>query len=99
MVVGEPFDIDAGDRQLTNMTIQRIRRTKDATNEGGLIFEADLQEYATLQTTLSKNAPALNQLREGDPAYTQAVATVNAGQVNATTTTTSVESLIGDLFG
>lgn len=99
MVVGEPFDIDAGDRQLTNMVIQRIRRTKDASNEGGLIFEADLQEYPTLSTTLSNNAPSLSELREGDPAYTQAVATVNAGQVNGSTTTPSVQSLVEDLFG
>lgn len=99
MIVGEPFDIDAGDRQLTNMVIQRIRRTKDASNEGGLIFEADLQEYPTLSTTLSNNAPSLDELREGDPAYTQAVATVNAGQVNGSTTTASVQSLVEDLFG
>ena len=81
MVNGDPFDIDAGDIQLTNMIISRIRRTKDAENEGGLIFEADLQEYPTLMTTLSKNQPALSQLSPADPSYTQASATKNRGEI------------------
>ena len=99
MVNGEPFDIDAGDRQLTNMVIGRIRRTTDATNENGLIFSADLQEYPTLETTISNNAPALSQLRDGDPSYTQSVSTSNIGEVLGSTTNSNTSSLIGDLFG
>lgn len=99
MVSGEPFDIDAGDIQLTNMVIARIRRTKDATNENGLIFEADLQEYPTLETTLTKNGALLSQLNPDDPSSSQAVADVNLGEVTGNTSSSSVVSAIGDLFG
>lgn len=99
MVSGEPFDIDAGDIQLTNMVIARIRRTKDAANENGLIFEADLQEYPTLETTLTKNGALLSQLNPDDPSYSQAVADVNLGEVTGNTSIDSVVSTIGDLFG
>ena len=81
MTVGEPFDVDAGDIQLKSMIISRIRRTKDATNEGGLIFEADLQEYNTLSTVLTKNQPLLSQLNSGDPSSTQASAVTNRGEI------------------
>lgn len=81
MVSGDPFDIDAGDIQLKNMVIGRIRRTKDPVNENGLIFEADMQEFPTLETVLAKNQPSVSQLREGDPSKSQASATVNNGEV------------------
>lgn len=92
MVTGEPFDIDAGDIQLSNMVVGRIRRTKNPETEGGLIFEADLQEFPTLETVLRKNQPLNSQLREGDPSNTQASATVNNGELigvepNAATST------------
>ena len=45
------------------MVIGRIRRTKDPVNENALIFEADLQEYPTLETTLSKNGASLSDNR------------------------------------
>ena len=35
MYTGDPFTVDAGDMPLPNMVIQRIRRTKDASNENG----------------------------------------------------------------
>ena len=40
MVSDTPFSIDAVDIKLSNMTIVDIIRTKDATNEHGLVFEA-----------------------------------------------------------
>lgn len=98
MVSGEPFDIDAGDIQLKNMVIGRIRRTKDTSNENALIFEADLQEYPTLETTLSKNGASLSQLNPNDVSYSQAVATVNLGEVTGNVSSASVISTIGDLF-
>lgn len=99
MVTGEPFDIDAGDIQLTNMVIARIRRTKDPENENALIFEADLQEYPTLETTLTRNGATLSQLNPDDPSYSQAVANVNLGELTGTTVTDSIASTIEDLFG
>ena len=99
MVSGEPFDIDAGDIQLTNMVIARIRRTKDASNENALIFEADLKEYPTLETTLSKNGALLSQLNPNDPSYSQAVANVNLGEITGSISNDTIISTIGDLFG
>jgi hypothetical protein len=98
MVNGEPFDIDAGDIQLTNMIIARIRRTKDPENEGGLIFEADLQEYPTLSTTLSKNQPALMLLSPADPSYSQASATQNIGEIRGTSTTTATTTAVSGVL-
>jgi hypothetical protein len=80
MTTGSPFSIDAGDIQLNDMVITRIRRTKDPENEGGLIFEADLQEYPTLKTVLSKNQPDSSQLNKDDPASSQASAKRNLGE-------------------
>lgn len=99
MTQGEPFDIDAGDIQLTDMIITDLRRTKDPENEGGLIFEAELQEYPTLETTLTRNGATLSQLNPDDPSYSQAVANVNLGELTGTTVTDSIASTIGDLFG
>lgn len=94
MVTGEPFDIDAGDIQLKNMVVGRIRRTKNPENEGGLIFEADLQEYPTLETVLRKNQPLNAQLREGDPSKSQASATLNLGELVGTEPTAATSSII-----
>lgn len=98
MVTGEPFDIDAGDIQLTNMVVGRIRRTKNPANEGGLIFEADLQEYPTLETVLRKNQPNNDQLREGDPSKSQSSATLNLGELTgsepSTLTTTAIDGVL-----
>lgn len=98
MVTGEPFDIDAGDIQLTNMVIGRIRRTKNPDNEGGLIFEADLQEYPTLETVLRKNQPANGVLREGDPSKSQSSATINNGELTGSEPATSTSSLIDGIL-
>lgn len=49
MYEGDPFYVDAGDIQLNNMVISSIRRTKDASNENGLIFVADLVEWQEIQ--------------------------------------------------
>ena len=94
MTTGEPFDIDAGDIQLTNMVIGNIRRTKDASNEGGLIFEAELQEYPTLQTTLSNNQPIASQLNQNDPSASQASAVNNRGEVRGLTPSPTTTSLV-----
>lgn len=99
MTTGEPFDIDAGDIQLKNMLIASIKRTKDPENEGGLIFEAALQEYPTLLTTLSKNQPSVNILNRLDPSYSQASATINNGEVRGFTPTSSVAGSVRGFFG
>lgn len=78
---GEPFDVDAGDIQLTNMIIVNLRRTKDPENEGGLIFEADLQEYNTLETKLQSNQPNQSKLNSNDPSSTQASAVSDRGEI------------------
>lgn len=99
LTTGEPFDIDAGDIQLTNMVIARIRRTKDPVNEGGLIFEADLQEYPTLSTVIAKNQPLTSQLNPDDPSSSQASATNNLGEVRGVTPTESTSTSVGEVLG
>ncbi|QDP56517.1 MAG: hypothetical protein Tp118SUR00d2C21406351_23 [Prokaryotic dsDNA virus sp.] len=98
MTQGEPFDIDAGDIQLTDMIITDIRRTKDPENEGGLIFEAELQEYFTLTTALSANQPNDSQLNQDDPSASQASSTKNLGQSEPFVLTDDTYKLLQDDF-
>lgn len=80
MVAGEPFDIDAGDIQLQNMVISRIGRTKDTSNETGLIFVADLRELITLDRIPVAGQPSQTMLRDGDPAKSGIAATLRKGR-------------------
>lgn len=98
MSTGEPFDVDAGDIQLTNMIISDIVRTKDRDNEGGLIFEAQLQEYFTLETTLSRNEPSVKQLNPDDPSASQASSTTNRGEILGSTSQTSTVSSVNEVI-
>ena len=99
MTTGEPFDIDAGDIQLKNMVIGRIRRTKDPQNENALIFEADMQEYPTLETVLAKNQPSTSQLRDGDPSKSQSSATVNNGEVTGSVPSAETSNNVAGVLG
>ena len=80
MVNGEPFTIDAGDITLANMVITRLSRTKDATNENGLVFVAELHELITLDRIPTMGQPDTSQLRDGDPAQSALSRTVKKGQ-------------------
>lgn len=80
MRTGDPFDIDAGDIQLKNMVINRIGRTKDITNETGLIFVCELQELITLDRLQNLAQPSQSQLATGDPAKSGLSAVVKKGQ-------------------
>lgn len=86
MSAGEPFTVNAGDVTLKNMVITRLSRTKDATNENGLIFVADLQELITLdrisaiETRASSTPPPVSKLRDGDPAQSACARAVKKGQ-------------------
>jgi hypothetical protein len=53
MYEGDPFTVDAGDIILPNMVITSIRRTKDASNENGLVFVATLREWQSIETAIS----------------------------------------------
>jgi hypothetical protein len=81
MFARAPFDIDAVDIQLENMVITNIARTKTPENEQGIEFVAELMELPLISTVISTNQPAQDQLREGDPAKTQAAADVSKGEV------------------
>lgn len=80
MRTGEPFAIDAGDIQLQNMVISRIGRTKDASNETGLIFVCEMQELITLDRLQNLIQPTQTQLRDGDPAKSGLAGVVQKGQ-------------------
>lgn len=80
MQQGDPFDIDAGDITLRNMVITRLSRTKDPTNENGLIFVADLQELITLERISFIGPPAPDQLRDGDQSKSAITRAINRGQ-------------------
>lgn len=81
MFAREPFDIDAVDIQLTNMVITNIKRTKNASNEGGLEFVAELIELPLISTLISSNQPSQSKLLMGDPSQTQATSLVSKGEI------------------
>lgn len=86
MSAGDPFTVNAGDITLKNMVITRLSRTKDATNENGLIFVADLQELITLdrvsviETRASSTPPTVDKMRDGDPVQSACARLVKKGQ-------------------
>lgn len=92
MVSGDPFDIDAGDIQLSNMIIIDISRVKDPSNEGGLIFDAQLEEFPTLDTILTQGDPKQDELHDGDPSKSQASRDINKGEQAGSTPDVSTVS-------
>lgn len=86
MYLREPFDVDAVDKTLERMVITNISRTKNAENESGIEFVAEMMELPLISTVISNNEPVQEELREGDPAQTQAAAGINKGEVSATET-------------
>lgn len=95
----ETFDIDAGDIQLKNMSVVNITRTKTATNEGALIFTAQLEELTELGTLLSSLNPNQSQLLDGDPSQSQAAESIDKGEQGlqpvSSSNTLSVEAVTG----
>lgn len=99
MTGGEPFNVDTGEIQLQNMVITDITRPKDATNENGLIFIAQLQELPTLDTLLSGTGAKQFQLLDGDPSKSQAAELINRGEQVLRDAGSSVRSALGGIFG
>ena len=79
---GVPFFVDAVDIQLKNMVITKISRTKDPSNEKGLIVTLDIQELIVLDRieNLDGLNPDSNELLDGDPSQTACTKTRNRGQ-------------------
>ncbi len=94
----ESFAIDAGDIQLSNMAVVDLRRVKVPANEGGLVFEAQLQELTELDTLLASGNPTQSQLREGDPSQSQAAETINKGEQGLRGVTTSDSLAVGEVI-
>lgn len=97
MVSGDPFDIDAGDIQLSNMIITDITRMKNGSNEGGLIFDAQLEEFPTLDTILTQGDPKQDELHDNDPAKSQAASDINKGEqggISPDASTTSATNMV-----
>lgn len=98
MVQRQPFDIDAGDIQLSNMVITNIRRTKTPANEGGLEFVAELMELPLIATVITANQPGQSSLRFGDTAQTQATSLIKRGEVAVKQAAQSAIDFVGGLF-
>jgi hypothetical protein len=95
-----PFDIDAGDIQLSNMVIESLTRTKDPSNEGGLIFTAQLREFTSLETLLTEGGSVKqDELADGDPSKSQAAGLLNKGEQALKNAGESIRGAIGGIFG
>lgn len=96
---GTPVTVDAGDIVLDNMTIKSVRRTKTPANETGLEVVVDLEELPTLdRITAALAQPNQDQLRDGDPAKSQAAATVDKGQTSPTTPTMANAAKVSEVI-
>jgi len=95
MYEGDPFDIDAGDIQLSNMVIQSIRRTKDASNENGLIFTAQLIEWQSIETAISAATAATSAMTGTDTAS----AASNQADLGQQSTTDASDSVVDTIAG
>lgn len=98
MVSGEPFDIDAVDIQLQNMVISRIGRTKDNSNESGLIFVAQLQELITLDRLITLGQPSQSQLNSNDVSKSALSSLVTKGEQSLKNVTTSVSTAVNSIL-
>jgi hypothetical protein len=98
MQYGEPFDIDAGDILLKNMAITKLSRTKDASNEQGMIFVAQLQEVITLDRVEGRLQPSQDQLRDEDPAKSAIARIVDRGQVMAKEVNEAAEKAVNSVL-
>lgn len=98
MQAGDPFDIDAGDITLRNMVITRLSRTKDATNENGLIFIADLQELITLERISFVGPPTPDELRDGDQSKSAITRVISRGQKLAADANAAVTAQVNDVL-
>jgi len=98
MYQGDPFTVDAGDTSLPNMVIQRIRRTKDASNENGLVFIAELREWQDITTSQSSvlDLPTkTNETEEGASAISNYV---NKGLKQVKTAGATVNDAVAGWF-
>lgn len=82
---GQPFNVDAVDVQLKNMVITKLSRTKDPSNEMGMILVLEIQEIITVDRINANGsvAPSEDQLPMGDPARAACVKSVSGGLKSA----------------
>lgn len=98
MRTGDPFDIDAGDITLTNMIITRLSRTKDNSNENGLIFVADLQELVLLERIAFVGPPSPEELRDDDESKSAISRLISKGQKAVNDAKASVERQVNSVM-
>lgn len=97
LTAGMPFDVDAVDIQLSNMVLTRISRTRDPSNETGLIFVAEMQELINLDRLPNFTQPTQAQLPDGDPVKTGAAADMSRGQQSPITPSVAVATAVNEV--
>ncbi len=94
MNTGEPFSVYAGDITLSNMVIEKIRRTKDASNENTLIFTAELREWLSIETATSSGTDRTDAIT-GTSTASAAANQQDNGEVS---TSTPLDSVVDQVF-
>lgn len=94
----KPFDVVAGDITLKNMVAVRLTRRKNPTNEGGLEFVLELQEFIELDRLTASGQPSHEQLKSGSVEQSACAKAVEKGLSTvkdaADTVVTKVKSVI-----
>lgn len=98
MYSGEPFDVYAGDIDLSNMVISRINRVKTNSVEDGLIVRAYLEELPTVDTLSSQYGSSSQQLNSEDPAASQFVSQSQYGYAATSPPTAAEQSAASEVL-
>lgn len=98
MYSGDPFSVDTGEIVLQNMVIQSIRRTKDASNENGLMFSAQLVEWQDIATAISAASSQAAFATSGTPTASSAAQFIKKGQKAVKDATDSIANTVSGWF-
>lgn len=97
MTEGEPFTVFAGDITLSNMVIERIRRTKDASNQNTLIFTADLREWQSIERAIDAASGKTNVIT-GTATASSASNFLNKGESAISEAATNIKEQVSGWF-
>lgn len=98
MTEGEPFTVFAGDVNLSNMVIQSIRRTKDASNQNSLIFTAELTEWREIEAAVASATSRKTNATTGEPTASSSSNFLNKGESSLADAGANISETISGWF-
>ena len=94
----EKLNIDSGNVQLNDMVIVGISTTESPETEGGMIFEAKLEEFASLDTLFTAKNTSPEKLSDIDPSKSSISQLIEKGEQSLKEATSDIVNKIKDIF-